>query len=49
MCESSILHGKITDSTVYLVDVEYQVQLTYIFKTLVKRFDKNLKQHSNNF
>jgi len=28
---------------VYLVDVEYQIQLTNIFKTLVKCFDKNLK------
>jgi len=29
--------------SVYLVNVEYQIELTYILKTLVERFNENLQ------
>jgi len=40
-------NGQITQFMVYLVNMEYQIELTDILKTLVKCFDKNLKSHSH--
>jgi len=38
-----VIDKRLTQLTDYLVNMEYQIQLTDILKTLVKRFNKNLQ------